>query len=98
MLQFRAPALLLRMRPLPASPMFPLFILLSLTMLGSVLGDWPPLHKAACVPHVPSRYFCNILHRYEGDVSAAQALVSAGALLNQKDSKCARALCACSHA
>jgi hypothetical protein len=33
--------------------------------------DWPPLHKAA----------------YEGDIITAKALVSSGALLNQKDFK-----------
>lgn len=37
-----------------------------------VFCDWPALHKAA----------------YEGDVIAAKSLISAGALLNQKDFKC----------
>jgi hypothetical protein len=36
-----------------------------------VVGDWPPLHKAA----------------FEGDLVTAKILVSSGALLNQKDFK-----------
>jgi hypothetical protein len=45
--------------------------LLFFNVLTMVNGDWPPLHKAA----------------YEGDIFAAKALVSSGALLNQKDFK-----------
>jgi hypothetical protein len=57
---------------LPYRPSFSFIALIFLAVLTSVLGDWPPLHKAA----------------YEGDVDTAKALVSSGALLNQKDSKC----------
>jgi hypothetical protein len=45
--------------------------LIFLAAPSAVNCDWPPLHKAA----------------YEGDISTAKALISSGALLNQKDFK-----------
>lgn len=50
-------------------PIFAMVAFIFLTAPTAVKCDWPPLHKAA----------------YEGDVATAKALVSSGALLNQKD-------------
>jgi hypothetical protein len=52
-------------------PIFAMVAFIFLTAPTAVKCDWPPLHKAA----------------YEGDVATAKALVSSGALLNQKDFK-----------